>query len=487
MPKVSFPTDPPFQPAPAAVAMPAQTVTAVAAPGRRGGLPAPHRLCLSAITLLLLGFVLGGRGFAHLGVPPVFVGDVTLALCVCLFLSHPVVAPLLRSRVVLLLVLFDAFGFARTVPFLDEFGGDALRDGVLYGYSLFALMIGATLAEEHAIRAFLALFDKASTIAVILLPVFLAVSELSPPALDPTLPLVTIKSGDAAVHLAGFMAFRLLGLHTLAREGRSWPFWLDALFWVCAIGTTIWTISATRSGMAAILVTLLIVVLAGHGRHRMVLFATITVAALLFLSAFGTHVERDRRDFSAAQIIANATTLATPELGGGQDGRVDYMDMQSTIQWRLAWWSRIVDYTILGDYFWAGRGFGLNLADADGFQTNPLAPLRSPHNAMMTVLARMGVPGLTLWISLLASFAAALLRTAVRMRACRAIGWDRLCLWILSFWAACLVNGSFDVYLEGPQGGIWFWSIFGLGLAVLDVTARTGPLPPSPAPGAVEG
>jgi hypothetical protein len=26
---------------------------------------------------------------------------------------------------------------------------------------------------------------------------------------------------------------------------------------------------------------------------------------------------------------------------------------------------------------------------------------------------------------------------------------------------------SFDVYLEGPQGGIWFWSIIGLALAVL--------------------
>ena len=43
--------------------------------------------------------------------------------------------------------------------------------------------------------------------------------------------------------------------------------------------------------------------------------------------------------------------------------------------------------------------------------------------------------------------------------------------WILVFWLAMVVNASFDVYLEGPQGGIWFWMIFGLGLAALRIPA----------------
>jgi hypothetical protein len=29
---------------------------------------------------------------------------------------------------------------------------------------------------------------------------------------------------------------------------------------------------------------------------------------------------------------------------------------------------------------------------------------------------------------------------------------------------ALFVNASFDVYLEGPVGGIWFWSVFGVGI-----------------------
>jgi hypothetical protein len=28
------------------------------------------------------------------------------------------------------------------------------------------------------------------------------------------------------------------------------------------------------------------------------------------------------------------------------------------------------------------------------------------------------------------------------------------------------VNASFDVFLEGPQGDIWFWSLFGVGIVI---------------------
>jgi hypothetical protein len=30
-------------------------------------------------------------------------------------------------------------------------------------------------------------------------------------------------------------------------------------------------------------------------------------------------------------------------------------------------------------------------------------------------------------------------------------------------WLAAFINMSFDVYLEGPQGGIWFWTSIGFG------------------------
>jgi hypothetical protein len=45
-----------------------------------------------------------------------------------------------------------------------------------------------------------------------------------------------------------------------------------------------------------------------------------------------------------------------------------------------------------------------------------------------------------------------------------------------AIWVAALINMSFDVYLEGPQGGIWFWSVVGLGLVLMRV-ASTAPEP----------
>ena len=50
--------------------------------------------------------------------------------------------------------------------------------------------------------------------------------------------------------------------------------------------------------------------------------------------------------------------------------------------------------------------------------------------------------------------------------------WARLNLWTLASWAAFMINASFDVYLEGPQGGILFWSFFGFGMALLEMQRR---------------
>lgn len=49
--------------------------------------------------------------------------------------------------------------------------------------------------------------------------------------------------------------------------------------------------------------------------------------------------------------------------------------------------------------------------------------------------------------------------------------WGGLNLWILACWLAAFTNLSLDVYLEGPQGGVWFWSVIGLGIAALRIQA----------------
>ena len=98
-------------------------------------------------------------------------------------------------------------------------------------------------------------------------------------------------------------------------------------------------------------------------------------------------------------------------------------------------------------------------------KTSRANSLRSPHNIQITILARSGVIGLALWICLQASWLACLLgavRQALRRGDLRSAG---VILFLLTYWISFLVIASLGVYLEGPMAGIWFWVIFGAGLA----------------------
>jgi hypothetical protein len=146
--------------------------------------------------------------------------------------------------------------------------------------------------------------------------------------------------------------------------------------------------------------------------------------------------------------------------------------LEGTKQFRLAWWGTIIDYTVFGDYFWTGKGFGVNLADDDGFQTTVDHSLRAPHNSHFTVLARMGVPGFGLWLLIQAAFGIGLLRATRSLRTVGDLKLAAVSGWLLAYWIAMMVDTSFDPYLEGPQGGIWFWTVIGLGLVVMRLASR---------------
>ena len=34
-------------------------------------------------------------------------------------------------------------------------------------------------------------------------------------------------------------------------------------------------------------------------------------------------------------------------------------------------------------------------------------------------------------------------------------------MWLLAYWLAFLFNAQTVVFLEGPQGAVWFWSLTG--------------------------
>ena len=63
------------------------------------------------------------------------------------------------------------------------------------------------------------------------------------------------------------------------------------------------------------------------------------------------------RPVSSHQILENAKSIV------GESGQQN----EGTKRWRLNWWNIIINETFYGPSFWTGRGFGINLGDADGF------------------------------------------------------------------------------------------------------------------------
>jgi O-antigen ligase len=161
------------------------------------------------------------------------------------------------------------------------------------------------------------------------------------------------------------------------------------------------------------------------------------------------------RHISPQQILDNITSVV---------GDSNEENLNETVDWRLQWWEGILKDTVDGNAFWTGLGYGTDIAGRYGF--NDWTGNRSPHNGHLTILARSGIPGITLWLILILTTYATLTRcyfTAVQNGQIRA---GKINLWIMAYLTGNLVNMSFDVYLEGPQGGIWFWSLVGFAIAL---------------------
>jgi O-antigen ligase len=163
------------------------------------------------------------------------------------------------------------------------------------------------------------------------------------------------------------------------------------------------------------------------------------------------------RDFSAKQLLDDFGSVVSSDVD-------DAGYLQDTRQWRLNWWETIWNYTVRGPYFWSGKGYGINLANDDGFQPDVVdQTLRSPHNSHITFLARSGVPGAILWIGLQFSWLGSMLAAFVKAKRSGKPRWAAFFAWLICYWVAFAVTASFDVFLENPMGAVPFWTVFGLG------------------------
>ena len=422
---------------------------------------------LVALGIALAGYATLGRGFAYLGVPPIFIGEMILAFGLLTWTltsgQH-----VFRSGLSWMVVLLMGIGAIGTFRWIGTYGLDSIRDGALWGYGLFALLVGTFLLRGRGrILTVVRVYAKWMPWFLIFIPItmfiYLFLNHAIPRWPISNVPVLNPKGGDIAVHLAGAMAFLALGIHRLRAIQRNQLFnKMDWLLWTLLIIASI-TVLTGRAALLTIASTALLLLILRPSKHWI---KPVSIGSVLVILAIALDAEfrgDDRpRSVSPQALIQTFESIFSETGVGYHDG---------SRRWRLEWWGDIWNYTVRGKYFWTGKGYGINLADADGFQvfgaSHGQAVLRSPHNSHLTFLARSGVPGFTVWVTLQLLFALALIQAYRKSRRRDREDLAKLNLWVLAYWWAFMVNAGFDVFLEGPQGGIWFWSVFGFGIALL--------------------
>lgn len=406
------------------------------------------------LSILLAGLAIGGKGFAYIGLPPLFVSEITLGLGALAFLIQPRWREAVTQPISMLIILLLGWGVMRTLPYLGQWKLDAIRDFMLLGYMTTAIMVAAVVMSQPKLLPWLlGRYQKFVKVFLIVMPPMWVIDQVMAESM-PTWPwashvgIITLKPGDMPVHLGGIAALSILGLF----RGRS-------LVWTALLCVLLGVTGAvSRGGLVAFSLAFGIAFLMrprSAWATRLVIIMTVVVT-LSAVSDISVKVPGREREFSARQLMLNVITVVDNGDAAG--------DLDDTKTWRLEWWNTIFDYTLHGEYFWTGKGFGVNLANSDGFQVFlESESLRSPHNGHLNVLARTGVPGFVLWCAIMAVWCWTMLSAYLIARQRRDNNWSMFFVLLVAYWVALTFNAAVDVYFEGPMGGVWYWAITGLG------------------------
>jgi O-Antigen ligase len=404
------------------------------------------------LLILLTGYAFLGKVFAYMGVPPLYVGEIMLLLgMAALFRSGCLIASA-ASIPTAFLFAFMGLAAASLSQTVGRYGVEALRDSVVVLYGAYAFIVMALLIEKPArVEGIIRIYRKFATpyaavplLFMIIGPMIMLILPTWPSA---GAPLVFVRAGEVAVHLAGITAFTLFGFRK-----QTWTWSLFLILGVAII------MSQNRGGMLAFAIPTAIAVLFATDlrKFRQLVCAAALISIFFFVTDIDIPLGGTRR-LHFSQFTDNIVSVFVDSPASNLDG---------TKEWRKKWWETIIRYTIHGDYFWSGRGFGPNLAETDGYGNwaRGDAPLRSPHSVHMTILARLGVPGLALWISMLLVWFSTMFRNAYMAWRNGEPAWGRFFIFISCYALAAIIDSSFDVALEGPMIGIWFWTLIGVGL-----------------------
>jgi hypothetical protein len=441
------------------------------------------------VVVSLTGLLVLSYGFANLAV------DVVVAVPVAHLLMFSALILALRRRLHTLkpllqeptcwclagLFLLTSIHLTMEIP---RYGLYALRDANFVLESVF-LLLGylwavRRKAAESWVEVFSGLFilHLAYVLTYPVLSDFLkGISPVSGIFLD--VPLLGYYSHLSLVLLYGAFFYVLLEDHL-----PSWPwFVLGAL--VLVQGAWL-VINQSRAMYIGILVALVFLVLVRAGKHALRLALRVGLGIIILfgcISLFSVELKGRvvlvtppsvaQHAMGLAIILGKDPTEAVSTDSSEEAGEVSQQPLgpgEGTVTWRVqrfkeAWqrWKASPVTRLIGE------GFGLPLTDHN---LGGGVVVRQPHNTHLTVLARLGVVGLVLWIVMHGRIACLFLRTILRRSASGVE--HRLILWLSVCYVLGMVFTTFQPWLEFSYGAIPFYVFLGFALGLMRPQGSTG-------------
>ena len=253
--------------------------------------------------------------------------------------------------------------------------------------------------------------------------------------------IIIYKNGDKSVHL--LISTILMFLYT-DKYSRKWLITNTILIVI----NFLILLALTRSGSVAYILALFSFfffskekILNESLRKLLKYVPIIMVIGMGLFVAIDIQGDAQGRTISLSQITDNFSSIVSTNIDG---------NLTENKVWRLIWWAKLVNESFTLQHFFVGKGLGMSLAGNDILNTDD--NLRSPHNFNLTILARFGYIVFITWIIWLVSLFKPLFTRKLTGKT----------LAITSILLAFIINGSFDVFFEGPMGAFPFWTFVGL-------------------------
>jgi len=253
--------------------------------------------------------------------------------------------------------------------------------------------------------------------------------------------IITYKNGDKSVHLLISTIMMFLNTDKYSRK------WVLANTILITINFLI-LLAFTRSGSVAFIISLFSFfffskdkILNESIRKLLKYVPIIMILGMIIFIAIDIQGDAQGRTITLSQITNNFSSIVSSDIDGSlTDNKI----------WRIVWWIKLVNESFTLQHFFVGKGLGMSLAGTDILNTDE--NLRSPHNFHLTILARFGYFVFITWIIWLISIFKPLFTRKLAGKT----------LAITSILLAFIINGSFDVFFEGPMGAFPFWTFVGL-------------------------